>query len=338
MRIFFCICDHFEPFWKGVEKSKARQKVKYWIDNYPDIASRHVDSDDKLLKYSIFYPIEQYDIDIMEDIAAFCRRGYGEVEIHLHHENDTAFNLRKNILEYKKRINNDHGVLSIDKKTGEISYGFIHGNWALDNSDPKGRWCGVNDEISILQETGCYADFTMPSAPNPTQTRKINSIYYAVGNPKKSKSHDTGKDVISNEKGAGLLMIQGPLGLNWKKRKFGILPRIENGELSDSNPPTYDRIEGWIRAAVHVKGYKNWIFVKVHTHGTQEKINDMLFSKRGLDRMLSYVAEYAFKRNISLHFVSAREMANVIYAIEDGCTRYSSSLRDYRFQVPNGKH
>ena len=73
----------------------------------------------------------------------------------------------------------------------------------------------MNNEIEILRETGCYADFTLPSAPSPTQTRKINSIYYAVDDPHRPKSHDWGIDVGSRTRAVrrGLMMIQGPLVL-----------------------------------------------------------------------------------------------------------------------------
>ena len=111
--------------------------------------------------------------------------------------------------------------------TGELTYGFIHGNWALGNSRPDGRWCGVNDEISILRKTGCYADFTMPSAPDCTQTRTINSIYYATDDLERPKSHDTG---IPARVGAAapenaLLMIQGPLALELEVTDPENLPR-----------------------------------------------------------------------------------------------------------------
>ena len=69
------------------------------------------------------------------------------------------------------------------------------GTGRLITRSPDGRCCGVNDEIDILRETGCYADFTLPSSPSPTQTRKINSIYYAVDDPLEPKSHDWGTDV-----------------------------------------------------------------------------------------------------------------------------------------------
>ncbi|WP_197472948.1 hypothetical protein, partial [Oleiphilus sp. HI0123] len=107
-------------------------------------------------------------------------------------------------------------------ETGKLAYGFIHGNWTLDNCHPEGLHCGVNDELLVLKATGCYADFTLPSAPSPTQTSTVNSIYYATDDPDKPKSHDKGVDVEVGKPASGdLMIIQGPLCLNWKKRKFG---------------------------------------------------------------------------------------------------------------------
>jgi SAM-dependent methyltransferase len=95
--------------------------------------------------------------------------------LHLHHDGDTAEDLRRQLLEFKELLAERHGLLARRRDTGEIAYGFIHGNWALCNSR-KGECCGVNEELVILRETGCYADFTTPSAPHCTQTRKLNSI------------------------------------------------------------------------------------------------------------------------------------------------------------------
>ena len=52
---------------------------------------------------------------------------------------------------------------------GRVVFGFIHGNWALDNSRPDGKYCGLNNEITLLRDLGCYADFTMPSGASPTR-------------------------------------------------------------------------------------------------------------------------------------------------------------------------
>jgi len=137
-----------------------------------------------------------------------------------------------------------------------LAYAFIHGNWALDNSRPDGRWCGVNNELDILRETGCYADFTFPSAPSPTQTRKINSIYYAVDDPARPKSHDWGIDVGRGPAPVnGLLLIQGPLLLDWRRRKWGLLPGVENGCIQGNQIPTIRRLETWLRARVQGQGF-----------------------------------------------------------------------------------
>ena len=204
-------------------------------------------------------------------MADLCRAGYGEVEIHLHHDNDTAENLRRTLTDYKMRLHEKHGLLSTNRETGEISYGFIHGNWSLCNSRRDGRWCGVNNEITVLQETGCYADFTLPSAPSDTQTRKVNSIYYAVDCPGKPKSHNWGIDAEVGKVSDGLLMVQGPLSLNWHRRKFGLFPRIENSGLFGNNPPSKERIESWLDTGISVQGALEHVFVKIYTQVHRKK-------------------------------------------------------------------
>jgi len=41
-----------------------------------------------------------------------------------------------------------------------------------------------------------------------------------------------------------LLLVQGPLGLNWRRRKLGLVPKIENAEISADAPPTAGDAEG----------------------------------------------------------------------------------------------
>ena len=325
--VFFCICDHFEPYWNRADAATARKRINRWLDEYPKIAEKYRDSDGQPLKYSFFYPEEEYRFDDVEALAGLCRAGFGEVEIHLHHENDTSENLRKTLLEYKKRLYGEHGLLSVRRDSGEISYGFIHGNWALDNSRPDRRWCGVNDEITVLQETGCYADFTMPSAPSDTQTRKVNSIYYAVDDPGEPKSHDRGIDAETGKSGEGLLMVQGPLGLTWHQRKFGLLPRIENGGLYANSPPTAQRVKFWIQTGICVQKAEEYVFIKIYTHGAQEGISDMLFGG-GFDIIFSELTKETKQLGGNLRYVSAREMINIIKAIEAE-ENYSYKLRDY---------
>jgi len=333
MHIYLCICDHFEPYWMNTSTKKAMKRINRWINQYPQIADKYRDSDGIPLKYSFFYPQEEYRYDDLKAMEELYYAGFGEIEIHLHHNNDTPDNLRNTLSDYKKRLHEKHGYLSIDKVSHNICYGFIHGNWALDNSRPDGRWCGVNNEIDILSETGCYADFTMPSAPSPTQTKKVNSIYYAIDNPEKPKSHNSGKDVIAGKRGKGLLMVQGPLGLYWKKRKFGFIPKIENGELTHSNPPNHGRMLFWLKKHIHVRGYPNCIFIKLHTHGAQEKNMDMLLTQGYLGSLLSFFNKLANENSqLSVHFVSAREMVNAILDIENGEIGNRLLSRSFRYK------
>ncbi len=100
----------------------------------------------------------------------------------------------------------------------------------------------------MLAEQGCYADFTLPAAPDPCQTRTINQIYYASSTAGQRKSHDRGVRVrVGGRTEGDLMIIQGPLGFMWSMPKFGLLPRIENSDVRTSSPPTPARIDAWVR-------------------------------------------------------------------------------------------
>ena len=241
------VCDHFEPF-HDADKKEALARVAAWRRDFAQLASEFRDGDGQPPKHTFFYPIEQYDADVVGALADLCRATGSETEVHLHHENDSAENLHRTLTQGVERLAG-HGQLAQDK-SGALRYGFVHGNWALDNSHPEGRHCGVRNELRVLRETGCYADFTLPSAPNPTQTRIINSLYYARGTDQ-PKSHDHGRRVAAGRdrkpaEDGELLLVQGPLGLNWQRRKYGVLPRIENSDLTAVNPPTPERLQLWL--------------------------------------------------------------------------------------------
>ena len=330
LNVAFCMVDHFEPFGGRADRSRAWGRVKSWIERYPAAVDRHFDSMENRPRHTFFYPEEEYDADCVNSLVGLCERGYGEVEIHLHHDHDTSEETRQKLLRFKELLAREHGLLSTDHDTGKIVYGFIHGNWALDNSRDDGRWCGVNDELSILQETGCYADFTLPSAPSDTQTNKINSIYYVVDHPDRPKSHNRGIDAQAGKSDQnGLLIVQGPLGLNWRSRKLKILPRIENSSLTHDNPVTLDRAKLWVKLGPQMGDQGRWIFVKLHTHGCQERDMEYLLSE-GLD-MLYATLESCFNdgKNYVLHYVSAREMFNLIKALEANTAQRLASWRDY---------
>lgn len=316
--VFFCFVDHYEPLWHNATPPQGLERIRYWRENYPKRAGAFRDVDGRPPQHTFFFPAEEYRPEFLDELAALCRDGYGEVEIHLHHDHDTAENLKLQITKFKSQLQS-HGFLS----NGQ--YGFIHGNWALDNSRRDGRWCGVNNELQVLRETGCYADFTLPSAPSDTQTRKINSIYYATDDPHRPKSHDDGVDVSVNGRATGdLLLVQGPLALNWSSRKWGMLPRIENSEIAGYAPATPARVDLWIKQRIGVLGKPDWVFVKVHTHGCQE---------RNFDAVMR-VHEHLARPDFQLHYVTAREVFNLVKAAEAGQTGNPHAYRDFLLPPP----
>lgn len=334
VHIMFCIADHFEPglFERGIERE--RRRVEHWLRHYPGLASRFRDADGRPPRHTFFYPAEQYRAEHLERLATPVRAGYGEVEVHLHHDGDTSAGLRQKLLEFAERLHG-HGHLGTERAGGAVRFGFIHGNWALDNSRPDGRWCGVNDELRVLRQCGCYADFTFPSAPSPTQTRRINSIYYATDDPARPKSHDDGVEVcVGGEPGGDLMLIQGPLGLTWPGGRFGLLPRIETAGIAAGNPPTLRRVASWVRARVCVAGRPDWLFVKVHTHGCKEANWDVLFGPPMQELHRHLAQHYNDGRRYTLHYVTAREMYNIVKAAERGLAGDPGEYRDLEVLPP----
>jgi len=436
LHLVFCVANHFEPFRGGVTKREALERVGRWCRDYPSVAGDLRDSDGRCPKQTFFYPQDEYDAECMEQVGALCRNGFGEVEVHLHHRNDTAEGFRKKLAEFRDVLRRQHGLLgewkiepkrergrgegriadqgigsyreeegphversapageneprrsgdrllqreglgdrskSSNHRLDELpAFGFIHGNWALCNSRPDGDWCGVNEELGILREAGCYADFTFPSAPSPTQPRMVNAIYRAtdtglpracdrgeyvrvcpasrIQHPESSiqKPAFLGPDsAIRLRQGfAGqvgirhsafdrsLVLITGPLALDWGNRKWGILPRIENGSLTAVNPPVPRRVDLWVRQHIHVGGRPEWVFVKVYTHGCYGPDTDTLLG--GAFRAMCGHLQSAYNdgKNWILHYVTAREMYNMVRAAETGMAGNPGEYRDYEVAPP----
>jgi hypothetical protein len=319
LKVFLCVADHYEPMVGDAPLHVQRERVDRWVQEYPRSVAGIADSRGRPPQQTFFYPAEVYTPEPVEKLAGLCRQGLGDVEIHLHHDNDTAEHLRDTLEKFKGTLFHEHGLLRKNPQ-GEITYGFVHGNWALCNSRPDGRRCGVNNELTVLRQTGCYADFTMPSAPSSTQTATINSIYYASDRPPRPKAHDVGSaaEVGVAPPEESLLLIQGPLAIDWRRRKWGIVPKLENAELHGGFPPTMARFELWLRAGVGVVGRPEWVFVKLHTHGAPEWNAGMLLGEP-MRRFHLDLAAYAKDRPwLQYYYVTAREMADLVHQAEAG--------------------
>ena len=316
--VFLSVCDHFEPEGHAADPAAALALVERWRREYPRLFSQFRDSEGRPPQHTFFYPQEEYRPEYLDALAALCGAGYGDVEVHLHHDRDSAESLREKLETFRDVLYERHGLLRRDPLGGHVTYGFIHGNWALCNSRPDGRWCGVDNEIDILRATGCYADFTMPSAPSDTQTRTINSLYYAKNQPGRPKSHDVGVPARVGQAPLpdSLLMIQGPLALDWGHRKWGMLPRIENADLHAGRPPTWRRMQYWIDAAVTVEGRPDWRFVKLHTHGCKPGNIDCLLGEQTAEFHRGLQLRAAEDPDFRLHYVTAWDMARLVHQAE----------------------
>ncbi|MFP4013587.1 MAG: hypothetical protein ACLFVQ_05840 [Chitinispirillaceae bacterium] len=319
IHLYIALCNRMSPFWGGVSQEIAEHRVVTWCREYTRFASNHADSRGKKPVQTIFYDESDYNPRFIDTLYRMCREGIADVDILLNHQNDTPEGFRRKIEGFRDVLFHHHGLLRKDRYD-RITYGFIHGNGALNNCRPDGRFCGVNGESSILKETGCYADFTFPSAPDVTQPPIINQIYFASGSSQYPAGHEqgyrAGKDSWSED---NLLLIEGPTGLNWRNRRYGFMPRVENGEISYRRRFTENRAKLWVESAVAVEGAPDHLFIKLHTYGAVDSTVRYLFGESGMHNLYSTLEnEFGKSGKYVLHYVSAYEMYCAIRSLCQG--------------------
>ena len=174
----------------------------------------------------------------------------------------------------------------------------------------------------------------MPATPDSSQSRVVNSLYYAVDDPLRPRSHDRGTRVAVGARPPenSLLMIQGPLGVAWTSRG-SFRPTIENGALDRSvgHHPTLERFRRWLGAGVTVAGREESVVIKVYTHGAPERNADVLLGpvmRRFHEDVLHHFNDGV---RFQLHYVTARELANIILAAAEGKRGNPGDYRDYRY-------
>ena len=340
VHLIIALADHFEPSIvpeDGLLRAPYEEqecRLEFWCREYPRMAEAWRDRDARPLVHTYFYPAEQYDYPLIQRLAEHCRAGWGEIEIHLHHGipvPDTAENTRRELLEFRDALASDHGCLSYLDGSGSPKYAFVHGNFALANS-AAGPFCGVDDEMQVLADTGCYADLTLPAAPfHPAQIAKINSVYECALPLSQRAPHRLGRDL---ERGRSAkvfpLIVQGPLMLRLFPSR-GQRVGIENGAITRRNPLSLSRLRLWKQAAITVRGRPDWLFIKLHCHGMDPTQQDAVIGGP-MREFLRELVEGADQRGEALHFVSAREMVNIILAACDGREGNPGEYRDYRLK------
>ena len=311
IHLFLMFADHFEP-------GERFDRMQRWETEYPKLAAKHRDSAGRKPQHTWFYPGEQPIDRNMESLQRLVADGNGEVELHYHHGNDTQESTAKKFAAAVEYFQKFHFLKTVDGKT---HFGFIHGNWSLDNSNQPDT-CGANRELSLLRGLGCFADYTFPSIFHESQPRIVNSIFQAMDDDR-PKSYDAGTPLRAGQPVSenALVLIEGPLMLFPTLSPRKLLVGIEDGNVHMADPIDERRVDLWVKANVHIEGRPDWVFVKIHGHGasTDEDMEEWLGGH--LDRGLSYLERrYNDGFQYVLHYVTAREMYNLVRAAAAGKT------------------
>jgi len=341
VHLIIAMADHFEPAidpgdgQSRVPRSEQESRLEWWSHEYPKVVERWRDHDGRPFLHTHFYPAEQYDEGLVELLANHCHGGWGEVEVHLHHGTerpDTANNTQRLLSEFRDRLAFRHRCLAIEPGCNLPRYAFVHGNFALANS-AGGNDCGVDSELQILADTGCYADFTLPTGVgHRAQIRKINSVYECALPLDRPVAHREGTDLAAGRRPQKLpLIVQGPLLADFRRGLRSPQFLFESGAVIRPNPMSLYRLRLWKRARITVAGRPDWLFIKLHCHGMDPTQKDAVIGEP-FRKFLEQLVTGAAERKETLHFVSAREMTNILLAACDGRDGHPGEYRDYRFK------
>jgi hypothetical protein len=342
VHLLIAVADHFEPssmpgdFAGYAAPEIQAQRIENWCSQYPKQFSGFHDSEGHPFIHTYFYPAEQYERSHVEQVADLCHSGWGEVEIHLHHgvtEAATTENTREQLTRFRDVLAREHGCLSYEDGDSSPKYAFVHGNFALANS-AGGFACGVDNEMQILAETGCYVDMTYPtSAFHPAQISKVNSIYECASPLQERAPHRRGLELKVGRSVSTLpFLIQGPWALDFDRHSRSGIGRIEDGALTAANPPSIRRLQLWKRAGITVARKPEWLFIKLDAHGMYPTDTETVLGD-ATRNFLKELINGASERQESVHFVSAREMANIALAACDGREGNPGDYRDYRYHL-----
>ncbi len=211
-KIRYFHCDHFEPWRQGVLQNHADELAMFAEQMNALWYTQRL-----TLFYKPYVGYSFYKDGVPDDVSAVPGEPIGfprlseeaekiakagmaplmrhdhEIQLHVHHEGYTLSDV--NHLPALRDWLTKHGTEAADgerlslaisrhleqarKDTGAKldRWAFVHGNWALNGSDP--RICRIPDEIIRLQALGCLADFTFPAGRrtvDPTLFREPYSI------------------------------------------------------------------------------------------------------------------------------------------------------------------
>jgi hypothetical protein len=340
--LIFIIANHYEPSWsprRGELDTLPNQlkKVERWCRAARRTGDAVRDADGAAFQHTHYFPGEQYHPALLEQLAELQAGGYGEVEIHWHHgvkAPDTSANFRAQLTEFRDVLAEQHGCLGrfADEADQQPKYSFVHGNFALANSRG-GFACGVDDEMRILQETGCVSDLTLPSFPWPSQVPQINDLYECGHTLDHPVPHRSGPSLQVGRQLSLPVLLTGPLVFDWSRRKRGVpVPRIEDGVLTANCTFNRTRFDLWRSANIAVTGRPEWVFVKLYCHGFFPGDEDATVGATARQFWTEMLELAERSQQFKIHFTSAREAFNIAMAAVDGHSGNPGQYRNYRLR------
>jgi hypothetical protein len=306
--VFMLMTDHFEPDYDA-------GRVDEWARRYMALAARHRDSAGRPVQHTFFYPGEQTTEPILRTLHDMTAAGLGEVEFHYHHQYDTEAIMREQVESAIDEFQQFGFLKTVD---GQTQFAFIHGNSGLDNSNGD-EMCGVNAELRLLHQLGCFADFTFPSLYEDSQPGTVNSIYAARDDPgPKSYEHRLPLTAL-RDNAADLMIFEGPLIFSPTLNLRHLFLHLDDGDVHASEHASPGRVDDWVRANVHVPQRPDWVFVKLFAHGASTPADMDAVLGADFDDALTYLErEYNDGSKYVLHYITAREAYNLARAAGEG--------------------
>lgn len=302
VNIYLSFCNYFHPFSGGVSQEIAEHRVVTWCKEYSKLSKLHIDSSGNHPIHSFFYSEADYNPRLLDVLYRLHKEKLSDVEILISHIEEPLDNFKHKIEEFRDALFHHHGFLRKSAE-GSIIYGFatemknIYGNKNIARND------AIFRKVSILLETGCYADFSLVN-------KKIHREYLKIINCSLKKSSVSGLSETFSDDSIikDLRLILGPAASSWLNRKWGIFPYLETGEISAIRNFEPFRINSWLQNCIKIDTDTTNLFIKLHTFGGLDQNIRYLLGENGLHQMFTCFEKYCTNNNFVLNYVSAYEM------------------------------
>ena len=109
---------------------------------------------------------------------------------------------------------------------------------------------------------------------------------------------------------------------------------VENADLTAARRPTGDRLRLWCDLESRMASRPDWVLIKLHTHGAPLRNAEMFLGDAM--RTFQHVLARSFNdgERFASHYVTAREMVNLIHTAEGSASGDPESRRDHLLPPP----